>query len=170
MLKLKPKVDLMIFGSAAVDITAQACDSHGSLGKHSTSPGTVTTSLGGVGRNIAEAAHRVLSGTSSTLARSTLLVSPIGSDSFGRLLAEETARLGMRADGLLIMESQRSAVCNMVLDGSGNLIGGVADMAIIESLPSGIVRIFLLAERHAVTESPFRSSTNSKPASQQWSP
>ena len=42
--------------------------------------------------------------------------------------------MGMRTDGLFLMESQRSAVCNMFLDDSGNLIGGVADMDIIEAL------------------------------------
>ncbi|GJE87677.1 indigoidine synthase A-like protein [Phanerochaete sordida] len=144
------KAELVIFGSAAVDITAQAADSNSSLGKHSTSPGAVTTSLGGVGRNIAEAAHRVLSGISQPFARSTLLVSPVGNDPFGRLLAEETARLGMRADGLLSMETQRSAVCNMVLDGTGNLIGGVADMGIIAALPSDVITERLEAHQSSI--------------------
>lgn len=129
-----------MLGSAAVDITAQARDPDASLGKHSTSPGVVTTSLGGVGRNIAEAAHRILDSSSSQSSPATLLVSPIGDDAFGRLLAEETGRLGMRSEGLLCMDGQRTAVCNMVLDGTGNLIGGVADMNIIEQFSADMVR------------------------------
>lgn len=129
----------MVLGSAAVDITSQARDGNASLGTHSTSPGTITTSLGGVGRNIAEAAHRILASSSPSHAQSTLLVSPVGDDAFGRLLTEETGRLGMRTDGLILVNKHRSAVCNMVLDGAGNLIGGVADMDIIESLPEDVV-------------------------------
>ena len=68
-----------------------------------------------------------------------VLVSPVGDDAFGRLLVEETNRLGMRTDGLMPVDSHRSAVCNMVLDGTGNLIGGVADMGIIESLSKDTV-------------------------------
>lgn len=131
---------LVVLGSAAIDITSQARDPNASLGQHSTSPGMITTSLGGVGRNIAEAAHGILSGISPALSRSTLLVSPIGNDAFGRLIVEETSRLGMRIDGLTSIQSHRSAVCNMVLDGKGSLIGGVADMDIIEALPEDVVR------------------------------
>ena len=132
----------MVMGSAAVDITSQASDGSLALGRQSTSPGRVTTSLGGVGRNISEAAHRILASSSSSLSHATLLLSPVGNDGFGRLIAEESGRLGMRTDGLLSMPSQRSAVCNMILDGVGNLIGGVADMGIIESLPVETVSSF----------------------------
>lgn len=72
-----------------------------------------------------------------------MLVSAVGKDSFGRLLVDEMGRMGMRTDGLLTAgqsENQaeaddgRTAVCNMVLDGKGGLVGGVADMDIILSL------------------------------------
>lgn len=52
---------LAVIGSAAVDITANAVLANSTcLGRHSTTPGTVSLTLGGVARNIAEAAHRVL--------------------------------------------------------------------------------------------------------------
>ena len=139
----------MIIGSAAVDVTSVARNADVALGKHSTSPGSVTTSLGGVGRNIAEASHRILSSYSQSLCQSTLLVSPVGNDAFGRLLTEETSILGMRLDGLVSTSTHRTAVCNMVLDSAGNLIGGVADMDIAESLSeeevSSLIMIPLLA-------------------------
>ncbi|KAI0274834.1 indigoidine synthase A-like protein [Gloeopeniophorella convolvens] len=124
---------LVVVGSAAVDVISQAnatFNGDTSRGVHSTSPGSVTVHLGGVGRNVAEAAHRTLGTSMST----TLLVSSIGDDSFGRLLHEEMGRIGMRTDGLVTSPTARSAVCNMVLDSTGNLIGGVADMDIIRSL------------------------------------
>lgn len=137
----KEKAELVVIGSAAVDITSQAREVDPSLATHSTVPGAVTVSLGGVGRNVAEAAHRVLSGSEQP-SRASVLLSPVGEDAFGRLLVEETERLGMRTDGLLPLQTHRSAVCNMVLDGMGNLMSGVADMDVILSLDNEVVSYF----------------------------
>lgn len=136
-----------MIGSAAVDLTAQArSDIDKTLAVNSTSPGAVSLSLGGVGRNIAEAAHRVIASHSQDLAlsASTLLVSPVGDDAFGRLLNDETRKIGMRTDGLM-QSNERTAVCNMVLDGTGGLIGGVADMGIIEALNESTVSTVILS-------------------------
>ena len=67
-----------------------------------------------------------------------MLVSPVGNDIFGQLLRDEIKRLGMRTDGL-VSSNQRSAICNMVLSDAGNLIGGVADMDITQSMESTVV-------------------------------
>ncbi|ETW86879.1 hypothetical protein HETIRDRAFT_377513 [Heterobasidion irregulare TC 32-1] len=130
----KPAAKLLVVGSAAVDITSQASISDQGGGLHSTTPGSVSVSLGGVGRNMAEAAHRILMLQSTSSSSTTILISAVGGDSFGRLLVDEMGRMGMRTDGLVHFESSRSAVCNMVLDSGGNLVGGVADMDIISSL------------------------------------
>ncbi|KAF8898797.1 indigoidine synthase A-like protein [Infundibulicybe gibba] len=116
--------DLMIIGSAAVDITSQISLNNGAFSKQSTVPGSVRTSLGGVARNIAEASSRILS--SQVSSPSPLLVSLI-----------ETAGLGMRTDGLITTEKQ-TAVCNLVLDSDGNLITGIADMDITAALKGPI--------------------------------
>ncbi|KAJ6621693.1 indigoidine synthase A-like protein [Mycena sp. CBHHK59/15] len=121
---LRPAAVLVV-GSSALDISAQTEDMGNAVGLHSTSPGTVSLTLGGVARNIAEACHR--------LGEPALLVSPIGTDTWGHLLYEETKTIGMRTDGLIDCD-QRTAVCNLFLDGSGNLVGGVADMSITEIL------------------------------------
>ena len=70
---------------------------------------------------------------------SSLLVAPIGEDFFGHVLAEQTARLGMRKDGL-VPAHKHTAVCNMVLDPLGTLIGGVSDMNITEDFGPDDVR------------------------------
>lgn len=141
---------LVSIGSTNVDITAQAAPETASdtiLGQHSTLPGAVTLSLGGVSRNIAEAAHRVLSPTNDATqvaSGDVLLVSALARDAFGRLLVEETARMGMRTDGLLeaaAADGARTAVCNMVLDGQGGLMGGIADMDVMRLLEKDKVRI-----------------------------
>lgn len=131
----------MVVGAAAVDVVAQARtipDADSSCGRHSTSPGTVALHLGGVGRNIAEAAHRVSVSKFQSRPSETVLVSSVGDDSLGRLLLEEMRRIGMRTNGV-ITSGEKSAVCNMVLDGFGNLIGGVADMDIVHSIEPEMV-------------------------------
>jgi pseudouridylate synthase / pseudouridine kinase len=130
---------LVVVGSAAVDITARAATVDASLSIHSTSPGNVALSLGGVGRNVAEAAHRVIAKP-----HAVQLISAIGVDSFGRLMHDETARIGMRTDGLVEVPSARTAVCNMVLDGKGDLVSGVADMDVVDELKGDIVGISIL--------------------------
>ncbi|CAL1695665.1 unnamed protein product [Somion occarium] len=130
----KPAGRLVVVGASAIDITSQANTDDPSVSLHSTVPGTVTTSLGGVARNMAEAAHRMLTSASSALEDATVLVSPIGRDAFGKMLVNETEQLGMRSDGFLHVNDGRTAVCNMVLDGSGGLTGGVADMDIVQSV------------------------------------
>lgn len=109
------------------------------LSQHSTSPGAVSVTLGGVGRNIAEAAYRVLTNHSPEMSTLTMLVSPVGDDVFGRVVADEMHRTGMRTDGLVQQPGVRSAVCNMVLDCAGNLVGGVADMDITKSFDGDTV-------------------------------
>ncbi|KAJ7487551.1 indigoidine synthase A-like protein [Mycena galericulata] len=115
--------NVLVIGSAALDVTAQTQYKANSGASHSTSPGTVSVQLGGVARNVAEACHR--------LGERALLISPIGKDTWGRLLYEETTAIGMRTDGLIEREG-RTAVCNLFLDGTGNLASGVADMIITE--------------------------------------
>ncbi|KIY64223.1 hypothetical protein CYLTODRAFT_425424 [Cylindrobasidium torrendii FP15055 ss-10] len=142
--RVLPPASLAVVGSAAVDIISKAnTTASDSLAAHSTVPGAVELSFGGVGRNVAEAAHRVSADVSSTL-----LVSPVGQDSFGSLLRKETEHLGMRADGLIVSE-MRTAVCNMLLSQEGDLITGVADMDITTKLDA--VEAKAILDKHKPT-------------------
>jgi pseudouridine-5'-phosphate glycosidase/pseudouridine kinase len=149
-----PPAELVVIGAAAVDVIAQAgssSSSNNSLISASTVAGTVQTLLGGVARNVAEAAHRtLLSLENSNISRRSLLVAPLTRDSFGTMIQRETEYMGMRSDGLLFPNMPemlattdtaecRSPVCNMLLSGSGNLIGGVADFTILDTLRSSEV-------------------------------
>ena len=97
----------------------------------------MSLTAGGVGRNVAEAAHRILS--SSDLPHSAVLVSPVGEDGFGKLLVADSEKIGMRTDGLIEVPAGRTAVCNMVLDSAGNLTGGVADMDVVSTIDAAKV-------------------------------
>lgn len=130
---------LIVVGSAALDISARPIADELTL--HSTSPGSISMSFGGVGRNVAEACHRVLTSRSQELVSATLLISPAGSDPLGRMLIEEIEKLGLRTDGMF-HRNESTAVCSMILDSKGSLIRGVADMSITEALDGGLVRFF----------------------------
>ncbi|KAJ3799899.1 indigoidine synthase A-like protein [Lentinula aff. detonsa] len=131
---------LLVLGAAAVDISAKAFEAASNSALGSTVPGNITVSLGGVARNIAEASHRV------SPKDSVLLVSPIGDDSFGQLLTQESENHGMRTDGLLLQKDQRTAVCNMIMDSQGGLTTGIADMAILDKAQLEIKAIELIEQ------------------------
>lgn len=125
-----------------MDITSRAREQPGmetTHSPHSTTPGSVSFSPGGVGRNIAEAAHRILSRKSGF--QTPVLVSLVGEDIVGGVLRNELSRIGMRINGLIPILGKASAVCNMVLDTEGGLVAGVADMDIIESLEGRAVSL-----------------------------
>jgi pseudouridine-5'-phosphate glycosidase/pseudouridine kinase len=126
-------------GATALDITAKA--SVTTSDTPSTFPGKVTTSLGGVARNLAEAAHRVFRSPYDTL-----LVSAVGKsdDVFGAVIRRKLDGLGMRTDGL-VDSSTGSGVCNMLLDDQGSLIGGVADFAALDAFQASDVGMILVA-------------------------
>ncbi|THH11202.1 hypothetical protein EW145_g820 [Phellinidium pouzarii] len=132
---------LIVIGASAIDITGRVVSKPNEFTQvaQSTAPGTVSLTVGGVARNIAEAAHRILSSGRDGDPYATLLVSPVGHDEFARFLVDEYARLGMRNNGLLRVEDCRTAVCDMVLDTSGALVGGVADMDIIRNVSENAV-------------------------------
>ncbi|EFI28609.1 indigoidine synthase A family protein [Coprinopsis cinerea okayama7 len=84
-------VDIAVVGSAALDITAKADSSvNPSLAPHSTIPGSVSLTLGGVARNIAEASSRAAQAAYQGV--SSVLVSPVGEDLLGHILTEEITR------------------------------------------------------------------------------
>lgn len=136
---------LVVVGSAAMDITSRARkqrDVEAVHFLHSTVPGSVSPSPGGVGRNITEATHRILSKEPDS--HTPVLVSLVGEDIIGRILWDELSRIGMRTDGLILDPLKASAMCNMVVDTGGGLITGVADMHIIESLEGKAVSLSIL--------------------------
>ena len=142
-----------MIGGSAIDITATLGSQQHNVSQ-TTAPGSVSLSVGGVARNIAEAAHRVLSSSAaestptthensvpnnSENEDATLLITPVGHDEFANFLIDEQKRLGMRDDGLMKTRNERTAVCNVLLDSNGALVNGVADMDIIKNVDAEIV-------------------------------
>ncbi|KAF5390183.1 hypothetical protein D9757_002983 [Collybiopsis confluens] len=174
---------LAVVGAAAVDISARAFSiSPNSASGGSTAPGSIFVSLGGVGRNVAEAATHT-----SPEEGSVLLISAIGDDAFGDKLAKDTRNIGMRTDGLLLQKDQRTAVCNMIMDREGilssnrqmakkntddltegDLITGIADMAITEALSADEVIQILRRARPVIIAMDANSSPDVISKISQW--
>ncbi|GAA5976826.1 hypothetical protein JCM11641_000882 [Rhodosporidiobolus odoratus] len=126
-----PRAPLVVAGALAVDITMSPTSSPHAT----TSPGSVSLTLGGVAGNVSGAAHSLLQGND------TLLISPVGDDLLGEVVRSGLRARGMRSDGLLRGErgkgkgeEGRTATCGILLDQEGGLVGGVADMAITKAL------------------------------------
>lgn len=127
---------LAVVGCAAVDIVSKPAlaDSGRSestmttLTPGTTVPGTVDIRLGGVARNVHEAAFR--SGASNAV-----LISPVGKgqDPLAAVLRDGLKALGATQEGLVEIEGHTPSV-NMILDGRGTLQVGVAATQLVEQM------------------------------------
>ncbi|BEJ12152.1 hypothetical protein CspHIS471_0206120 [Cutaneotrichosporon sp. HIS471] len=127
----------LVFGAAAVDITSATTR----LVPHTTAPGSISISAGGVGRNIAHAAQNL------SPPGEIMLVSPLGMhaahiDPLGQLLSLALQDAGLRTDGL-VPTPGRTAACSLVLE-NGDLAAGVADFTIAEELGAEAIEAALV--------------------------
>lgn len=148
---------LLVLGSAALDITARAS----SPLAHTTSPGAITISPGGVARNIAEAACR--------LGADVCLVSARGDDDFGALLDASSTERRLINRALLDVPHASTAICNNFVDADGSLVGGVADMSVIEQIDEDEVRSFVCSVKD-VDSGRHRPWMSFLAALSRWSP
>lgn len=89
-------------------------------------------SMGGVGRNVAEVIAR--------LGGSPALLSVVGKDDGGSRLLASCSEVGIATRAVQCLPEARTATFHALLDGSGELVGAVADMAIFEELTPELVR------------------------------
>lgn len=121
---ISPHSSLVVIGSLAIDLTLLPLPTLSPL--LTTSPGSISLTLGGVASNVASASK-------SLGIEDVLLISPVSSnDFFGEMVKVGLGKRGMRDDGLIEMKGEgvRTAGCGILLDGKGDLVGGVADMDI----------------------------------------
>lgn len=89
-------------------------------------PGFIQTSLGGVGRNIADNIRR--------LRLDTRLITAMGNDKEGEVIKNSAIDLGIDIRLSIITTSHRTSTYLYVLDEQGELVVAVSDMDIIERL------------------------------------
>ena len=87
-------------------------------------PATSERSFGGVARNVAENVAR--------LGASSSLVTVLGEDENGRAIRDDLVRLGVGTRHVAISPDHATAEYVAVLDPGGDLVLGLADMAILD--------------------------------------
>jgi len=112
-----------VIGGANVDITAVSQERF--LARDS-NPGSVRLSFGGVGRNIA---HNL-----ALLGDDVCFVTRFGGDAFGQMLQVSCREIGMDLSLCETCPTLPSACFASLNDCTGEMIGGVADMVVTESI------------------------------------
>lgn len=107
------------------DVIARGSNRDGNT-RHTSNIGHVKHLWGGVGRNIAEALHR--------LEKKPILVSAVGDDAVGNALIQYCTELGMPTEGIQRISGGSSAVYTAVLSNRGELDVAIADMSIFDKL------------------------------------
>lgn len=119
--------DIAVIGGANIDIKAKANEPN-RLG--TSNPGAVSTTAGGVGRNIAHNLAR--------LGAKVALVSVVGNDAHGNAVLEETARVGVDVSRVA-RSTLHTGSYVALLDHDGELITALNDMRCMEDITSAVV-------------------------------
>lgn len=119
--------DIAVIGGANIDIKAKANEPN-RLG--TSNPGVVSTTAGGVGRNIAHNLAR--------LGASVTLVSVVGNDAHGNAVLEETAGVGVNVSRVARSTTHTGSYVAL-LDHDGELITALNDMRCVEDITSAVI-------------------------------
>ena len=123
-------VAVAVFGAANLDIAASA---RTTLAPGDSTPGHITSTAGGVGRNIAENLAR--------LHYKTFLISAVGDDLHGQFLLGHTRRAGVDTSACSVLSRINTGLYLSLNQPDGALLAAINDMAAIDLLtPSEIAR------------------------------
>jgi len=121
---LSSKQNIVVVGGANIDIKGYSRN----YILHSSSPGWVKQSPGGVGRNIAE--------NLALLKQNVILLTVLSDDSYGETLIKSVQNSGVNTDHIKIIdkENYKTGIYLAHLDENGDLIGAVNDMRILKEI------------------------------------
>ena len=126
----EPKQRMIVgIGAANVDVHGR---SRNAIVMRDSNPGFLATSVGGVTRNILE-----------NLARqgaNTVLLTAVGSDLFGDMILHDSAAAGMDVSRVLRQAGAGSSGYVAILDERGDMLLGMSDMRILESIPASYIK------------------------------
>ena len=121
---------IAIFGAANLDITAS---SELQVKPGDSTPGRISTTAGGVARNVAENLAR--------LGHTSCLISAVGDDLHGQFLLEQTRFAGVDVSRCRVWPGQRSGTYLSICNLDATLMAAVSDMAVLDLLtPSELAR------------------------------
>ena len=129
---------IVVVGGVTMDIGAV---SHAPLVARDSNPGRVTTSLGGVGRNIA---HNLC-----LLGEQVSMVTVLGQDSFAQSVRENAAAIGLDLTHSPVIPDGRTGTYLFIDDSDGDMALAVNDMAIYDHMTPDFLRQRLDFMNHA---------------------
>lgn len=129
---------IVVVGGVNMDIGAV---SHAPLVARDSNPGRVTTSLGGVGRNIA---HNLC-----LLGEQVSMVTVLGQDSFAQSVRENAAAIGLDLTHSAVIPDGRTGTYLFIDDSDGDMALAVNDMAIYDHMTPDFLRQRLDYINHA---------------------
>lgn len=121
--------NVYVIGGANVDVQGFA---HQALVRFDSNPGTITTSFGGVGRNIAENLAR--------LHVPVTLISVVGEDAAGKALWDHAKACGMDTRFLLRLPYHSTSHYLALMDAHHEMELAVSDMSILDQLTLDLLR------------------------------
>jgi len=113
----------VVIGGANMDICGAPADE---LRMQDSNPGTVTSSPGGVARNIAENLAR--------LGADCRLITAVGADHHGDLLLEQGQAAGIDMRYVLQLDGVQTSTYVSTLDNTGDMLVAINDMSIVDEL------------------------------------
>lgn len=114
---------ITVVGGANVDIIGAP---YKELRMKDSNPGKTNISLGGVGRNIGENLVR--------LGIETWLITAIGKDIYGKLIMEESQKIGLNIGESLILENENTSAYLAILDKNGDMELALSSMEIMRKM------------------------------------
>jgi pseudouridine kinase len=115
--------DIMVIGAANVDVGAVSA---APLAARDSNPGRVTTSLGGVGRNIA---HNLC-----LLGADTAMITALGEDGFADTIRRSAAEIGLDLSASAVVPGARTGTYVFIAGPDGDMALAVNDMDILRCL------------------------------------
>ena len=120
---------IVVVGGTNIDVHGRSART---LTLHDSNPGSVTTSPGGVGRNVAENLAR--------LGAEVRLISAVGNDHHGRMILEHGRAAGIDMQHMLISDSTPTSTYMSVLDRAGEMHVAINDMTVMDELDASTLR------------------------------
>ena len=115
---------VVVIGGANIDLRGRTTGEV--LERHTSNPGKINVSSGGVGRNIA---HNL-----ALLNVPVTLLSAVGDDGEGIRILEETGKAGVKVEQMIISGEHPTGIYLAILDEKGEMEVAVSDMQILEEI------------------------------------
>jgi pseudouridine kinase len=121
---------IVVIGGANIDLRGRPAGEV--LERHTSNPGKINVSSGGVGRNIA---HNL-----ALLNVPVTLLSAVGDDGEGIRILEETGKAGVRTEQMIISGEHPTGIYLAILNEKGEMEVAVSDMKILEEISLDYLR------------------------------